>query len=172
MTFTETQTIEKSLAALIKNYSEYNAWANNQLVNWLKTKPEALIEKEAASGFPSIKLTLAHILKTQQFWHKAIQNEKFDGEDFEGTVSELFEALTNHSNQLAAYVNTLSEDSLKADCELVTPWFTSNLAVFEYVVQVMNHSTYHRGQITTIGRQLGLTGAPNTDYNMYNVVKG
>jgi uncharacterized damage-inducible protein DinB len=36
-------------------------------------------------------------------------------------------------------------------------------------MQVMNHSTYHRGQIITIGRNLGFTDAPMTDYNFYNI---
>jgi uncharacterized damage-inducible protein DinB len=34
----------------------------------------------------------------------------------------------------------------------------------------MNHSTYHRGQIVTMGRNLGFTDAPMTDYNFYNVM--
>jgi len=31
----------------------------------------------------------------------------------------------------------------------------------------MSHSTYHRGQIITIGRNLGMTDAPMTDFNFY-----
>ncbi|MFB6801427.1 DinB family protein [Peribacillus butanolivorans] len=35
----------------------------------------------------------------------------------------------------------------------------------------MNHSTYHRGQIITIGRNVGLTDAPMTDFNIYNFLE-
>ncbi|WP_315819131.1 DinB family protein [Paraflavitalea speifideaquila] len=31
----------------------------------------------------------------------------------------------------------------------------------------MNHSTYHRGQVVTIGHQVGLKDAPITDYMFY-----
>ena len=32
------------------------------------------------------------------------------------------------------------------------------------------HLCLHRGQLTTIGRNLGLTDVPTTDYNFYNMV--
>ncbi len=38
----------------------------------------------------------------------------------------------------------------------------------QYGLHVFNHSTYHRGQIVTIGRGLGYKDAPMTDYNFYN----
>ncbi|MFN2424735.1 MAG: DinB family protein [Cryomorphaceae bacterium] len=31
----------------------------------------------------------------------------------------------------------------------------------------MNHSTYHRGQLVTMGRQAGLSTPPQTDYIFY-----
>lgn len=39
---------------------------------------------------------------------------------------------------------------------------------FEFILQIVNHSTYHRGQIITIGRNVGLIDAPMTDFNVYN----
>jgi len=34
----------------------------------------------------------------------------------------------------------------------------------------INHGTYHRGQIITIARNIGITDPPTTDYNYYNMV--
>jgi len=35
-------------------------------------------------------------------------------------------------------------------------------------MHVINHGTYHRGQIITMARSLGVThGIPKTDYNLY-----
>ncbi|MFK5047672.1 DinB family protein, partial [Klebsiella pneumoniae] len=36
--------------------------------------------------------------------------------------------------------------------------------VWKTVHHVMNHSTYHRGQIVTMLRQLGVTQIPQSDY--------
>jgi uncharacterized damage-inducible protein DinB len=46
-----------------------------------------------------------------------------------------------------------------------------NFAKYEYLLRVVNHGTYHRGQIVTMGRNIGTTDASNTDYNFYNIVK-
>lgn len=55
--------------------------------------------------------------------------------------------------------------------KIESPWFQCNLPKYDYLMQVINHGTYHRGQIVTIGRNIGITDATNTDYNFYNVVK-
>jgi uncharacterized damage-inducible protein DinB len=40
----------------------------------------------------------------------------------------------------------------------------------ELLQHCLNHSTYHRGQIVSIGHQVGLKDAPMTDY-MYYVLR-
>jgi uncharacterized damage-inducible protein DinB len=50
-------------------------------------------------------------------------------------------------------------------------WFQCDLPEYEYLMQVINHGTYHRGQIVAIGRNIGITDVTNTDYNFYNPVK-
>jgi uncharacterized damage-inducible protein DinB len=37
-----------------------------------------------------------------------------------------------------------------------------------YIIHhVMNHSTYHRGQLVTMGRELGFMDPPKTDFMQY-----
>nr|WP_294947158.1 DinB family protein [uncultured Mucilaginibacter sp.] len=167
----EKQTAQTALSALVNNYAKYNAWAMAQMVTWLKNKPEELLTAEVASSFPSIRQTLTHLWDCQKFWLAVIKHEEANLEEFTGTNAQLFDEFTANADELAAFVATLTEDQLLESHELVTPWFTSNLPVYEYVQHVMNHGTYHRGQVVTIGRQLGLTDAPMTDYNLYNIVK-
>ena len=39
---------------------------------------------------------------------------------------------------------------------------------YEYVLQVINHNSYHRGQIVTMSRFLGVTGKiPSMDYEVF-----
>ena len=171
MMLTENQTTDKSLSALVKNSAAYNAWANKQLIGFLQTKPAELMDREVVYSFPSIRLTLIHIWECQKFWLLTIKGEAFVKEEFTGSTEELFDRVLANSEEFSNYIKTLAEQTLQEDCEITTPWFSSNFAVFEYVQQVVIHSTYHRGQIITIGRQLGFTDAPMTDYNLYNIVK-
>jgi uncharacterized damage-inducible protein DinB len=62
-----------------------------------------------------------------------------------------------------------SEEELSKSILIESPWFTSHLPRYEYMQQVLTHGVYHRGQVVTMGRNLGFTDAPNTDYNFYNV---
>ncbi|WP_207514974.1 DinB family protein [Longitalea luteola] len=159
-----------AIGYLMKNYANYNYWANSTLVSWLKTKPAATLEQEVASSFPSIRLTLQHIWQTERYWLTIIRKDPpqtFD--EFTGTVQELFAALLKTAGELAAYTNSMTDEMIEDRTLIVSPWFQSDFPNFEYIMHVANHSTYHRGQIITIGRQLGFTDAPMTDYNLYNV---
>lgn len=168
---TTSQTAETAIVFLMKNYANYNLWANKTLVNWLRTKPESLLEQEVASSFSSVKKTLAHILQTQQYWLSIISRDQreltFEGSH--GSLDEVMTTIVQQSETFAAFVDAMTAEDVTDPTLVVSQWFQCNFANFEYIMQVMNHSTYHRGQITSIGRGLGFTDAPMTDYNFYNI---
>ncbi|WP_316802058.1 DinB family protein [Pedobacter nototheniae] len=158
-----------AITELMKNYANYNFWANMMLVNWLKKHPETLLEKEVKSSFTSVKATLIHILQTQEYWFSIISKTTFFKSSYYCDVHEVFDLLLQQSETLANYINDLEIAALEENVFVQSPWFHSNFQNFEYILQVFNHSTYHRGQIITICHNLGITDAPMTDYNYYNV---
>lgn len=167
-------TTEKTspIVSLIHTYANYNLWVHETIVSWLKTKPADLMDQEVASSFPSIKQTLVHIWDTQRFWLSVIQQvppaQSFRF-GYEGTLDDVYEGILNHSKELADFILSLEESELTKSIDLKTPWFESNGTRFEYIQHVINHSSYHRGQLITIGRNVGLTDAPMTDFNYYLV---
>jgi uncharacterized damage-inducible protein DinB len=162
-----------SLQKLINNYAGYNLWANKTLIDWLKTKPAELLNKEVPSSFPSVIKSLAHLWDTERFWLLVLQGANPVWRNFEGTNEEVQMGLLKESEIFSSYVHSLSEAELLEDCILDTPWAKGQLPKYEFIQHCFNHASYHRGQIITIGRNVGLTDAPNTDYNYYNmVVKG
>lgn len=162
-----------SLKKIMANYAAYNLWVNQQFVNWLSTKSDELLNKEVASSYPSIIKTLNHIWETEQYWYSVIaqtvQADKKESIDLDKNV--VFEGLLNTSAKLEALISSLSEEQLYKTIKIENPWFQCELPLSEYLLQVVNHGTYHRGQIVTMGRNIGITDASNTDYNFYNVVK-
>lgn len=161
----------RTLATLVKDYAAYNAWANKTLINWLRTKPEELMEAPVASSFPSINKTLQHYLEAQQYWLAIIKNEAPELSSFQHTAplssAELFDQVVEQSAAFSEFVDTMDDEDLQESVLIVTEYFQSNRDKFEYIQHVMNHSTYHRGQIVTMGRHIGLTDAPMTDYNFF-----
>jgi uncharacterized damage-inducible protein DinB len=166
-----TTAVENSLSYLMRNYADYNHWANCTLINWLRAKPRQILEKEVVSSFPTIRATLIHILETQRYWFSVINPASdYNGLDFDGDIDETFDTLIAQSERLAEYVENLTTEAIQEDTLVINPWFECNFPNFEYIMHCMNHSTYHRGQIVTMGRNLGFTDAPMTDYNFYNVM--
>ena len=162
-----------SLKNIMSNYADYNLWVNQQFVNWLSPKSNELLYAEVPSSFSTIMKTLDHIWSTEEYWFSVISETSLLEKKLERELSkeEIFSGLLNSSKKLADFINSLSEEDLVKKVKIINPWFECELPISDYLLQVINHGTYHRGQIVTMGRNMGITDASNTDYNFYNVVK-
>jgi len=161
------------LKNIMSNYADYNLWVNQQFVNWLSPKSDELLYAEVPSSFSTIMKTLDHIWSTEEYWFSVISETSLLEKKLESELSkeEIFSGLLNSSKKLADFINSLSEEDLVKKVKIINPWFECELPISDYLLQVINHGTYHRGQIVTMGRNIGITDASNTDYNFYNVVK-
>ncbi len=161
-----------SLKTLITKSAEYNDWVVNKYINWLADKSDDQLNQEVPSSFPTILKTLNHILQTQEYWWSHIsESNDFDFEKKRTTKEEIFEALRRSSVQLVDYVHKLSELDLEKNIKVESPWFQCDFTKYEYIQQLILHGTYHRGQIVTMGRAIGITDAPMTDFNYWNIYK-
>lgn len=162
-----------TLSSLTSDYAVYNEWANKRLVRWLQSKPSGLMELDVPSSFAGIKGTLVHIWDTQRICLTMLQGTKAPAsfrQGFYGSMADVFTGLMEHSTAFATYVQSLSEAELQADINLITPWFDGTQPRVSLIHHCMNHGTYHRGQLITIGRTIGLTDAPTTDYSFYREI--
>jgi uncharacterized damage-inducible protein DinB len=168
---TEATSPATSSSSLLKDYVTFNLWANRRLTDWLQSKPAELMEREVTSSFSSIKATLVHIWDVERSWfghlvQKPVKSFRIEG--FQGTLDDVFEGILNQSKQFSDYANRIGEAEMAAGCHFSILYVGEHtVPAFEIVHHCMNHSTYHRGQIVTIGRNLGLTDAPMTDYMYY-----
>lgn len=166
-----TQEIKPSkLSALIKDYTVYGLWANKTMVNWLKTKPAELLDKELPSSFPGIKQTLAHIWHVEMAWMGYIKKAPVQvpyGQTYTGSAADVFNDLLSTSEELNNYVQSLQDEELEEVIHVQSTYMNSHLARYEMIQHCVTHDAYHRGQIVTMGRQLGFTDAPMTDFLFY-----
>lgn len=156
---------------LLRDFAAYNVWANTELVTWLIEQPDALLEQETPSSFPNIRQTLLHIWDVESSWLEdlmGLPNAASWQEAFAGSTQELFAGLLGKSIEFEVYVQVLSPAELEASCTY--PRYDGALETrtrVEIIQHCMNHSTYHRGQLVTMARQLGLTNLPETDFIKY-----
>jgi uncharacterized damage-inducible protein DinB len=161
-----------SLQKFIHNYASFNSWANSEFADWLQKVDEQLLYQQVPSSFSSIDSTVQHILRVQKFWAAFISLK--DVSQFDWSVKEK-QALMNVTElkwQSAAMKDEFlnyGENDLTEEITLDMPWAKNRLSRYEYIVHAINHSTFHRGQIITIARGIGLTeNLPSTDYNFFN----
>lgn len=162
-----------SILKLMTNTANYNDWVTQQYINWLSQKTDKELNAQIPSSFPTILLTLDHIWTTQDYWVDIItESNSFEFNPDRSGISkdEIFNGYEASSKQLAEYVNGLSETDLSKTVKIEQEYFQCNYEKYEYIQHIINHGFYHRGQIVTVGRNVGITDAPMTDYNFYKVM--
>ncbi|WP_433944717.1 DinB family protein [Paenibacillus sp. SN-8-1] len=156
---------------------EYHVWANNQLFAHLKQLPEDVFHAEVKSVFPSISQTLGHMYLFEQLYMSVLA-EVPNGEIFlripgwteeaQGkTVDEMHQLFTGAAAQFRDLLRCTSDPDKAMTIE--HPKYGRLDTQFSDILRhVVNHGTYHRGNVTAMLRQQGYTGVP-TDYMFYLV---
>lgn len=157
-----------SLDFLLKDYVAYNLWANTQTINWLKSKPLDLLDKVVPSSFPSLRETMLHTWSAQDVWLQRLQGtdpDTFLAATFKGSNTELMDGLIRNSAAFRDFMEAQESSYFSRKIAYVqTGGIAYEQTTSEIIQHCMQHSTYHRGQIVTIARNLGLTDPPKTDY--------
>jgi uncharacterized damage-inducible protein DinB len=162
-----------SLKKLIDNYATFNYWANVRIVNWLSAVPVEKMYAPVTSSFASIDYTLQHMLRTQRFWLAFINERDTSGVNWsirENEADKIMKELVEVSAEMKDTFSAFTQEQLEELLRLDMPWAKNQLSRYEYIVHIVNHGSFHRGQIITIARSIGLIeGVVNTDYNMFHI---
>jgi len=148
----------------------YNAWANARFFEAIAGLDETRRTSRLESSFPSVIATLGHIVGAEWIWLSRWQGTSPAGfpEWLQApTLEDLRSRLTKVESDRAAFLSTLTEEALQRPLAYTLLNGTaSSTRLLDLLLHVVNHSTYHRGQLTTLLRQVGAT-PPATDYVVY-----
>ncbi|MBN1302100.1 MAG: hypothetical protein JW995_12875 [Melioribacteraceae bacterium] len=139
---------------------QYNDWANEQLISVM----------EKYEQFPERCLQLfSHIISVQDVWFERIN----ENHDWNIDIWDLYsiqecKVLSGQSsvNWLKFIRNTKEKDFDKLIKYKSTKGNNYESPVFEICAHVINHSTYHRGQVNQLLAQNGIE-VPGTDFIFY-----
>jgi uncharacterized damage-inducible protein DinB len=155
------------LLKLISGYVRYNHWANKTMTQWLKTLERKILYEETRSSFSSIDLTMQHMIRAQNFWFAVmtgIDVGKIDETTSVNSVDITMKDLLEGSQRVLDKVRTYREVDLLKE----VPSRDMVQRRYEYILQMVNHNSYHRGQIVTLSRFLGVANnIPATDYEVF-----
>jgi len=153
---------------LLKELAAYNIWATKLLTDTIVSLPAEKQTATVVSSFDSLYKTLLHMLNAESIWWqrmKLLERIQVPQNDFKGDTQELATTLLNQSRQWEEWVRNASDHSLDHVFQYTnTKREQFKQPIFQMLLHVFNHSTYHRGQLVTILRQLGVEKIPSTDF--------
>jgi uncharacterized damage-inducible protein DinB len=138
---------------------DYNAWANARVLGTVEAlTPEGFL-RDLRNSFPSVRDTLAHILGAEWIWLHRWQGEAPTrlpaATDFP-TLASLKDRYAAVEKERRVFLEDLSEERMAQPLDYRdTAGNVYSLPLVHSLQHVVNHGTYHRGQITTMLRQLG-----------------
>lgn len=143
----------------VRSLYDYNAWANRRSLAAAEKLTVEQFTKPMGSSFSSVRDTLAHIYGAEWIWL-----ERFQGHSPSALpnvsqfpdVQTLRETWSVHEERLLAFAGGLTQSDLDRRMEYKTLKFgVYSNPLWQSMLHVVNHGTYHRGQVTTLLRQLG-----------------
>ena len=156
------------MKSIFKQYAAYNKWANQKLIETISQLNDLQQREEIVSSFPGIFKTLLHMLDAESIWWqrlKLVEQIERPSDHFSGNFSDLQKRLLLQSEQWYDWVANASDNQLQH----VFAYQNSKREQFkqpvnEVLLHLFNHGTYHRGQLVTMLRQLGIGKIPATDF--------
>lgn len=148
----------------------YNRWANQEVLRAVQPLSAEEYVRDLKSSFPSIRDTLVHILVAEWIWLRRWHGESPRTQPAGWSTlgyDELLVRWREHELEQAAFLAQLTDERLRQPLA----YHNTRGQPFEVPLQhlvrhVVNHSSYHRGQVTTMLRQLGHAAAA-TDLVLY-----
>ena len=149
---------KEEIAALV----EFNAWANQRVLSAVESLALEQFTRELGSSFSSVRDTLAHILGVEWVWLERLQGRSpaaiLAAKDYTD-IGSLRRRWAELEASLQSYMQRLTQTELDEVVEYKTLSFGmgKNLR-WQMIQHVVNHGTYHRGQVIAMLRQLGAKG--------------
>jgi uncharacterized damage-inducible protein DinB len=142
----------------IRQLFDYNAWANQRSLDAAAALTAEDFTKPLGSSFSSVRDTLAHIWGAEWLWLERFQGISPASLPEVGQfhdVSSLQSRWHQDQQRLHKFVSALTQDDLNRVHEYRTLNFGQyKNPLWQSMQHMVNHGTYHRGQIATMLRQL------------------
>ena len=138
---------------------DYNAWANRRALTAAAALTPEQFTKPMSSSFSSVRDTLAHIFGGEWIWLERFQGRSPsslpDTTQF-SDVATLGDRWGEFEPRLLNFARGVTQSDLDRVMEYKTLKFgVYSNPLWQSMQHLVNHGTYHRGQVTALLRQLG-----------------
>ena len=156
---------------------EYDRWANNRVLQAASTLSVEQFTRDLGGSFRSVRDTLLHIISGEWGWLtywkepfispafladlKSRREAMFDPNGFPNAAAVRLKWVEVEKEQIE-FLNRLTDEASRR----MLPIRKTQLSLAQLMQHLANHSTYHRGQIALMMRQLGAEPLA-TDFHVF-----
>ena len=154
-------------SSVLLDHLRYSKWASSKLLDFASTAPPETVEESIANSHGGILKTFQHVYYADRVWLGRVTGQppsSFVDPDPGPSITDL-------KNEWPVLLDRFIDWASTADPERVIAYKTlagidMQSRAWEILLHVVNHGTYHRGQIAAMLRLRGLQ-PPGTDLIFY-----
>ena len=156
---------------IVRELYRYNTWANGRVCAAASSLAAEEFTRDLGSSYLSVRDTLLHIVWAEwiwlQRWNGVSPQEVFHSADFP-SLDAVRAQWSEVDIEQRAFLDALTDARLLAVVRYVNlERETCQYPLWRQMYHVVNHSTYHRGQLTTMLRLLQAVPVP-TDFLVFH----
>ncbi len=155
---------------------DYHYWARDRVLEAVEPLTQEQFTRDLGNSFPSVRDTLVHCIGAEWVWRSRWAGESptaLPAATLFPDCASVRRRWIEEEQRLRAVVQRLGEDGMQRIIEYRLFDGSASAQPFWQLLQhLVNHGSYHRGQVTTMLRQLGAASPKPTDlvafYRLYN----
>lgn len=149
----------------------YNAWATNRVFEALAKVPGELYTTDLKASHGGIHGTMTHLVAAEKLWVSRWEGKPesslLTAKDAP-SLANLKQIWEDVASRTARFVAKLDDKKLQSTFEYTSTEGKRFTHTYQQTLQhLVNHSTYHRGQIATLMRQVGAEPVGTDLINFY-----
>jgi uncharacterized damage-inducible protein DinB len=155
---------------------DFHYWARDRALEALETLTPEQYNRDLGSSFKSIRDTVTHVYAAEWAWYSrwhGVSPTALTAGDQLLDLPALRSAWVEHEQKMRAFVGGLTDADVNRIVEYkLLSGQPGSTPLWQIVQHVVNHASYHRGQLTTMLRQLGAQPAKSMDMIAYYRTQG
>ena len=137
----------------------YNRWADRKVLDVCRTLTPAQYLAEPVPGWTSVRASIVHLAIVTNGWLRGLAGDEIGevlSEDDLPTVDDALRLLKEADVALDRILTTFTPEQLATPVTMKRRTRSATLPPWVVLRHVVNHSTYHRGQVASKLKRLGV----------------
>jgi len=145
---------------------DYHYWARDRILEAVEPLSPEQFTRDLGNSFASIRDTLAHMYGADWIWCARWEGDSPsalpDANQF-ATLADVRDTWTRHEQQVRAALARFGDQGVDTLVAYTRNGQRHAEPFWQTLQHLVNHGSYHRGQVTTLLRQLGVAPPKSVD---------